>query len=60
MLRSMAEGDTQEFAENLSDILRDFVSYHDASQPESFYHGLLLGFSVLMDGKYKVWSLIHI
>ena len=56
MLRSMAEGDTQEFAENLSDILRDFVSYHDASQPESFYHGLLLGFSVLMDGKYKVES----
>ncbi len=56
MLRSMAEGDTQEFAENLSDILRDFVSYHDAAQPESFYHGLLLGFSVLMDGKYKVES----
>ena len=56
MLRSMAKGDTEEFAENLSDILRDFVSYHDAAQPESFYHGLLLGFSVLMDGKYRVES----
>ena len=56
MLCSMAEGDTKEFAENLSDILRDFVSYHDAAQPESFYHGLLLGFSVLMDGKYRVES----
>ena len=56
MLRSMAEGDTEGFAENLSDILRDYISYHDAAQPESFYHGLLLGFSVLMDGKYKVES----
>ncbi|MBQ7478557.1 MAG: AAA family ATPase [Selenomonadaceae bacterium] len=56
MLRSMAEGDTEGFSESLSDILRDFVSYHDAAQPESFYHGLLLGFSVLMDGKYRVAS----
>ena len=56
MLRSMAEGDVTGFSEHLSDILRDFVSCHDAAQPESFYHGLLLGFSVLMDGKYRVAS----
>ena len=56
MLRSMTEGDTEGFSENLSCILRDFVSYHDSAQPESFYHGLLLGFSVYLDGMYRVES----
>ena len=57
MLRSMTEGDTEGFSENLSDILRDFVSCHDAARnPENFYHGMLLGFAVLMSGKYRVES----
>ena len=56
MLDAMVEGDTEEFCENLSAILRDFVSYHDAAQPESFYHGLILGLSVLLDGEYRVES----
>ena len=56
MLRAMTTGDTEEFSECLSCILRDFVSYHDTAQPESFYHGLMLGFSVLLDGKYQVKS----
>ena len=56
MLRAMSAGDTEAFSEHLSYILRDFVSYHDTAQPESFYHGLMLGFSVLLDGKYRVES----
>ncbi|MBQ7497477.1 MAG: AAA family ATPase [Selenomonas sp.] len=56
MLHSMATGDTDGFSEHLSCILQDFVSYHDTAQPESFYHGLMLGFSVLLDGKYRVES----
>ena len=36
MLNSMTEGDVAGFSENLSDILRDFVSYHDAARhPEN-------------------------
>ena len=56
MLRAMTTGNTEEFSEHLSYILRDFVSYHDTAQGESFYHGLMLGFSVLLDGKYSVKS----
>ena len=56
MLRSMTDGDAEGFQENLSDLLRDFVSYHDTAQPESFYHGLLLGLSVLLDGEYHISS----
>ncbi len=57
MLRSMTDGDAEGFRENLSDLLRDFVSYHDtAAQPESFYHGLVLGLAVLLDGEYRVAS----
>lgn len=32
------------------------MSYHDTAQGESFYHGLMLGFSVLLDGKYRITS----
>ncbi len=56
MLEAMASGDVAGFSEVLSEILRDFVSYHDIAQPESFYHGLMLGFSVLMEGEYRVES----
>ena len=56
MMKSMAAGDAQGFSEVLSEILRDFLSYHDAAQQETFYHGLMLGFSVLMEGEYRVES----
>ncbi|MBR4695598.1 MAG: PD-(D/E)XK nuclease domain-containing protein, partial [Selenomonadaceae bacterium] len=56
MLRSMTDGDAEGFRENLSDLLRDFVSYHDTAQPETFYHGLLLGLSVLLEGEYHISS----
>jgi hypothetical protein len=32
------------------------VSYHDTAQPESFYHGLMLGLTVLMEGEYRLES----
>ncbi len=56
MLHSMTDGDAEGFQENLSDLLRDFVSYHDIAQPETFYHGLMLGLSVLLEGEYRVES----
>ncbi|MBR3457901.1 MAG: AAA family ATPase, partial [Selenomonadaceae bacterium] len=56
MMKSMASGDVAGFSEVLSEILRDFVSYHDIAQPETFYHGLMLGLSVLMEGDYRVES----
>ncbi|MBQ1509555.1 MAG: AAA family ATPase [Selenomonadaceae bacterium] len=56
MMEAMAKGTTEDFAKYLSELLRDFVSYHDAAQPESFYHGLILGFSVLMEDEYRVES----
>ncbi|MBR3458690.1 MAG: AAA family ATPase, partial [Selenomonadaceae bacterium] len=56
MLEAMASGDVAGFSEVLSEILRDFVSYHDIAQLETFYHGLMLGLSVLMEGEYRVES----
>ena len=55
LLTAMTRGDDKTFAEKLSTVLRDFVSYHDTAS-ESFYHGLLLGLSVWLNGKYNVES----
>ena len=55
MLNAMTRGDAKTFAEKLSTVLRDFVSYHDTAS-ESFYHGLLLGISVWLKGKYNIES----
>ncbi|MBR2215380.1 MAG: AAA family ATPase [Selenomonadaceae bacterium] len=57
MLIAMTGGDVKEFAACLREILRDFVSYHDAAgEPENFYHGLMLGLTLLLDGKYRLES----
>ena len=56
MLRAMVSGDAATFQNRLQKILTGIVSYHDTAQPESFYHGLLLGLSVLLDGEYRVAS----
>ena len=57
MLEAMTEGNAEDFAEYLSELLTDFVSFHDLDHsPESFYHGLLLGFSVLLESTYRVES----
>ena len=57
LMEAMTEGRAEDFANYLSELLRDFVSFHDsAHQPESFYHGLLLGLSVWLEGRYRVES----
>ena len=57
MLRAMVAGDVQTFQSRLQKILSGIISFHDAAKnPENFYHGLLLGFSVLMSGSYRVES----
>lgn len=56
MLKAMTAGKASVFQKHLSKILRDMVSYHDTAQPESFYHGLMLGLTVLMEGEYRVES----
>jgi len=57
MLDAMTAGDADGFTEHLGEILRDYVSYHDpTAQPENFYHGLLLGVAVLLQGTYQVES----
>ncbi|MBR3457235.1 MAG: PD-(D/E)XK nuclease domain-containing protein, partial [Selenomonadaceae bacterium] len=45
------------FQNRLQKILTGIVSFHDAAHnPENFYHGMMLGFSVLMSGSYRVES----
>ena len=56
MFFAMINGNSKEFEKKLSQVLLDIVSYHDTAEPESFYHGLLLGFSVLMTGVYRIES----
>ncbi|MBR3456573.1 MAG: PD-(D/E)XK nuclease domain-containing protein, partial [Selenomonadaceae bacterium] len=56
MLDAMTAGNVEGFRKALAKILKDIVSYHDTAQPESFYHGLMLGFGVLMEGEYRVES----
>ena len=57
MLRAMVSGDAATFQNRLQKILTGIVSYHDAANnPENFYHGLMLGFAVLMSGSYRVES----
>ncbi|MBR4696439.1 MAG: AAA family ATPase, partial [Selenomonadaceae bacterium] len=57
MLRAMVSGDVETFQNRLQKLLTGIVSYHDAAHnPENFYHGMMLGFSVLMSGSYRVES----
>ena len=57
MLQAMMTGDTAGFEENLQDLLLRTVSYHDtAKQPEVFYHGLMLGFTLYYEHRYRTQS----
>ena len=57
LMEAMTDGRTEDFAGYWSELLRDFVSFHDSGHnPESFYHGLLLGLSVWLEGRYRVES----
>ena len=56
LLEAMQDGDAEYFQECLQTILRDMVSYHDTAQPESFYHGLMLGITVWLERRYTIRS----
>ena len=56
MLDAMLCGDKDGFADTLRFILRENASVHDTAYPETFYHGMMLGFSLLLDGRYEIES----
>ena len=56
MLKSMINGEKENFADTLRFILRENVCVHDAAYPETFYHGMMLGFALLMGERYEIAS----
>ncbi|MGM9559942.1 AAA family ATPase [Anaerovibrio slackiae] len=54
MMDEMLKGNAVLFEEDLNRILRNSVSYHDAANGESFYHGMMLGFCVLLKDSHIV------
>ena len=56
MMDEMLKGNAVLFEEDLNRILRNSVSYHDAANGESFYHGMMLGFCVLLKDTHIVQS----
>ena len=56
MMDEMLKGNAVLFEEDLNRILRNSVSYHDAANGESFYHGMRLGFCVLLKDTHIVQS----
>ena len=56
MLDAMAEGNVELFRTRLAQILAGNVSCYDTANRESFYHGLMLGFCILLAKSYDVES----
>ena len=56
MMDEMLKGNAVLFEEDLNRILRNSVSYHDAANGESFYHGMMLGFCFLLKDTHIVQS----
>ena len=56
MMAEMLSGNAVLFEDDLNRILRNSVSYHDAANGESFYHGMMLGFCVLLKDTHIVQS----
>ena len=56
IMDEMLKGNAVLFEEDLNRILRNSVSYHDAANGESFYHGMMLGFCVLLKDTHIVQS----
>lgn len=56
MLDAMVSGHGDIFESVLSGIVRNNVSYHDAANGESFYHGMMPGFCVLLKDTHIVQS----
>ena len=57
-LLSLLDGDNDNVQKTLSRIVIEVFSFHDGTKKnqESFYHGLILGVSLGLKGKYKVKS----
>lgn len=57
-LADLLEGRIDGFTKKLKDVMLQIVSIHDtAKEPESFYHGLLLGFTASLSSKqYEIKS----
>ena len=53
---AMQAGDAEEFQRRLQGIVRRAVSSFDTAQQESFYHGLMLGFTLYYESDYRVES----
>jgi len=52
-LQYLLNGDVEKFTTALEEVMLRIVSVHDvAKQPEAFYHGLFLGFTVSLDAKH--------
>lgn len=56
MMAEMLRGNAGLFEDDLNRILRNSVSYHDAANGESFYHGMMLGGCVLLKDTHIVES----
>ena len=56
MLDDMLDGNKNGFEDTLRFILLENVGIHDTAYPETFYHGMMLGFSLLLDGTYEIES----
>ena len=58
LLRSLLQGQAEEFSKRLQDMLSKMMSYYDANgqNRESFYHGLMLGLTSLLGKSYQVRS----
>ncbi len=58
LLRSLLQGQAEEFSKRLQDMLSKMMSYYDANgqNRESFYHGLMLGLTSLLGRSYQVRS----
>ena len=56
LLEAMQRGDADNFQGTLQAVLKNMVSFHDAAQPESFYHGLMLGLTVWLERRYRIRS----
>ncbi len=56
-IENLITGKIDQFKKDLESVVLQIMSYHDlAKEPEAFYHGLLLGFTVSLNTTYEIKS----
>lgn len=56
-IENLVTGKIEKFKIDLEKVVYQIMSYHDlAKEPEAFYHGLLLGFTVSLYSSYEIKS----